>query len=379
MSKSSKLKIKQIIRICRTWPTEKFNGIGLHAFYYSKYIDIPTKIFLKDSDYKEKPIYLKNVSFEKIKYNDLLIKKEKTNKILLFFILLTKVRGEIIMFLRLIKYFGIIKHDHHIIHIHSANFILSGFLISFIYKIPVVMQLGGTDILRMEKSLIHKFVLRRINHYICINKEISNKIKSINPFSRVQIVGNSADISLFKPLKKDKNLFISIGNLRWQKNYITLIKAFKIFKEINPNARLVIFGEGPERNILENKIKELKLENSIFLKGYCNHLEIAKTLSKSYIYIQSSISEGLPKSILEGVAAGCPIVATDVGSCKEITNKFGISVEPNNHKNLSRAIIKLFSDRDLWEFYHQKCIENRDDYGWEKLVKKVSYFYEDFY
>ena len=70
------------------------------------------------------------------------------------------------------------------------------------------------------------------------------------------------------------------------------------------------------------------MENNIFLKGYCNHSEIANTLSKSYLYIQSSVSEGLPKSILEGVASGCPIVTTNVGSCKEIADKFGISVEP---------------------------------------------------
>ena len=66
------------------------------------------------------------------------------------------------------------------------------------------------------------------------------------------------------------------------------------------------------------KIKDLKIENNIILKGYCNHKEIANTLSKSYLYIQSSISEGLPKSILEGISTGCPIVSTNVGSCRKL-------------------------------------------------------------
>ena len=72
--------------------------------------------------------------------------------------------------------------------------------------------------------------------------------------SKIQIVGNSADTSLFKPLTKNKNLLVSIGNLRWQKDYLTLIRAFKIFYETNPQAKLLIFGEGPERKILESKI-----------------------------------------------------------------------------------------------------------------------------
>ena len=283
------------------------------------------------------------------------------------------------MFLRLIKYIAGNETDYNIIHIHSANYILSGFTISAIYKIPIVMQLGGTDIIRMEKSMIHRFILKRIKYYICINNQISKKVKSINPLSKIQIVGNSADTSLFKPLTKNKNLLVSIGNLRWQKDYLTLIRAFKIFYETNPQAKLLIFGEGPERKILESKIKDLKMENNIFLKGYCNHSEIANTLSKSYLYIQSSISEGLPKSILEGVSAGCPIISTNVGSCKEIADKFGISVEPNNPEDLAKAIIKLFLKKDLWDSYHKKCIKERVNFGWEKLVQKVSLFYDEIY
>ena len=376
MKQKTNFKVLNIIRICRTWPTEKFNGIGLHAYNYSKFIDKPTKVFLKDFEKEDKPFKLNNVSISKIKYKDLLFKKKNTAKVNLIFIVFTKFIGEIIMFMKLLKYLKGKKIDHNIIHIHSANYALSGFLISSIYKIPIVMQLGGTDIMRMEKSIIHRFVLKRIKYYICINNQISKKVKSINPFSKVQIVGNSVDLSLFKPSKKNKNLFVSIGNLRWQKDYLTLIKAFKIFISYNPKAKLLIFGEGPEREMLENKIKDLRIENHIILKGYCNHKEIANTLSKSYLYIQSSISEGLPKSILEGISAGCPIVSTNVGSCKEIVDQFGISVEPNNSEILSKAIRKLFLETDLWERYHKNCIKKRGDYGWEKLVKKVSLFYE---
>jgi len=376
MKANKKLKVLQIIRICRTWPTKNFNGIGLHAYNYSKFINNPTKVFLKDFDREDKPFLLKNVSISRIKYRDLLFKKKSTSLIKLFFIIFTKVIGEIKMLLRLIKYFEGIEIDNNIIHVHSANYVLSSFLISSIYKIPIVMQLGGTDIIRMEKSIIHRFVLKRIKYYICINKQISEKVKSINPFSKIQIVGNSVDLSLFKPSRKNKNLFVSIGNLRWQKDYLTLIKAFKIFISYNPKAKLLIFGEGPERKMLEDKIKELKMENHISLKGYCNHAEIANTLSKSYLYIQSSVSEGLPKSILEGISAGCPVVSTNVGSCREIADQFGISVEPKNSENLSKAITKLFLDIHLWDHYHQKCIKKRVDFGWEKLVMKVSIFYE---
>ena len=211
---------------------------------------------------------------------------------------------------------------------------------------------------------------------IDIYNEISQKIQSINPASKTLVVGNSADLSLFKASTKDKNLFVSIGNLRWQKNYITLIEAFKMVCEINPKALLLIYGEGPEREILENKIKELNLEKNIILKGYCKHEEIAKTLSISYLYIQSSVSEGLPKSILEGISAGCPIVATNVGSCKEFADKFGLCVEPQRPKELYKAMKRLTINKDLWNKYHKECLKNRDYFCWERLVNKVNLFYK---
>lgn len=376
MLKKNTPKIIQIIRVCRTWPSENINGVGLHAYYYSKYINLPTTIFVKDIQKKDNPLFLKNISIKTVNYRDILFKKKRNNIFLFLIILISKIKGEIIMLLNLLIYFNRKNNKNKILHIHSAIYTISGFIISCLYKIPIVMQLGGTDILRMEKSIIHKLILKRIRYFICINKEISVRIKRINPNSKTLVIGNSADLSLFNTSKKNKNLFVSVGNLRWQKNYSTLINSFGMFIKKNPKAKLLIFGEGPERTKLENLIKSLSLEKNVFLKGYCNHKEIANTLSKSYIYVQSSVSEGLPKSILEGVAAGCPIVATNVGSCKEITDKFGICVEPNNKIDLYKAILKLFLNQELWDTYHQECIKNRNQFSWENLVKKVSNFYE---
>ena len=373
----NKKKCKKIIRVCRTWPSKKFNGVGLHAYYYSKYIRIPTKVFVKDIKKENKPLLLKNVSLISVNYKDVLFKTKNVNKLKLFFISLTKLFGEILMFFVLLKKIDKKNIEENILHVHSANFILSGFLISMIYKIPVVLQIGGTDIFRMERSLIHKFILKKIKNFICVNDEIYKRIKIINPSSNIINVGNSADLTLFKNEKKNKNIFISIGNLRWQKDFSTLIKAFSVFSNNNRSGVLYIFGEGPEREKLENLIKTLKLEKKVFLKGYCSQKEISDILSKSYLYIQSSVSEGLPKSLIEGVISGCPIIATNVGNCKKIADKYGICVEANDHKSLAKAMKKIFKNNELWKGFHNKCINDREIYSWENLVQKVSEFYEE--
>ena len=187
-------------------------------------------------------------------------------------------------------------------------------------------------------------------------------------------MGNSADIDTFKPGIKNPDIFTSIGNLRLQKNYTTMIKAFNIFKK-NPNAILKIFGDGPEKNSLLELIKELKIQKNVILKGYCDYEFTAKELSKTYIYLQSSISEGLPKSLLEALSSGCPVVTTDAGGCKEISKNFGFCVEKNNPNQFAEAIIQLYENKSYWEKCYKKCLDYRSSIGWEILVNKVKSVY----
>tara|TARA_B100000212_G_C27228066_1_gene470323 strand:- start:23 stop:799 length:777 start_codon:yes stop_codon:yes gene_type:complete len=256
---------------------------------------------------------------------------------------------------------------------------ISGTLIAKIYKIPVILQLGGTDIYRLKSSVIHRKLVKIIDYFICVDKVISNEVKKIYTNAQIAIVGNSADINTFKPGKKNQYVFTSIGNLRWQKNYSTMIKAFNIFIKKNPNVILKIFGEGPDKSSLLKLIKELNLKNNVILKGYCDYEILAKELSQSYIYLQSSISEGLPKSLLEALSSGCPVVTTDAGGCKEISRDFGYCVKKNNPNQFAKAMIQLYEDKSYWEKCHKKCLKYRNKLSWENLTEKVFSVYKQLY
>lgn len=368
---------KKIIRICRTWPTENYRSIGLHAFNYTKYINIPTDIFLKKGNKNECLINLRNTNFKIIKYYDLKFTKKNHKRLSYLIIAFSKLGGEIIMFLKLIFCIDKKNLKHTILHIHCANYMISGVIISKIFKIPVILQLGGTDIFRIKNSIIHRILIKYIDYFICVNKKISSEIKNINQNAQVSIVGNSVDLEIFRPAKKDPNIYTSIGNLRWQKNYGTMIKAFKIFLKKNPNAILQIFGDGPDKSSLIKLIKELGIKNNVIIKGYCDYKIIAKELSKTYIYLQSSISEGLPKSLLEGLSSGCPVVTTDAGSCKEISENFGFCVEHSNPNEFARAMIDLYENKSYWQKCNKRCLEYRKNLGWEILTDKVIKVYNN--
>ena len=123
---SNYIEIKKIIRICRTWPTKKFGGVGLHAYNYSKYVDIPTDVFVKDIDSNDIFLDLKNVSFIHVKYEDILLSRTNS-KLKYFLILITKLKGEIKMFFALLNSVDKRLSKESILHIHSANYLIGGF------------------------------------------------------------------------------------------------------------------------------------------------------------------------------------------------------------------------------------------------------------
>ena len=101
---------------------------------------------------------------------------------------------------------------------------------------------------------------------------------------------------------------LAVGRLHKQKGFDILINAFSIFFKNNKNYDLIILGAGDERRNLEKKIKELKLENNIFLPGYLNPYPYYKSCS---LYISSSRYEGVSNATLEAMQYKVPIIITD--------------------------------------------------------------------
>lgn len=144
----------------------------------------------------------------------------------------------------------------------------------------------------------------------------------------------------FKKNDSEINI-ISIGRLTKQKGYTFLLEA--IFKLKNmENVHFTILGEGPEKDQLVNYAKELEL-NNISFKGYQpNAIEY---MLHSDLFVSSSIWEGFPTVILEAMAVGLPIVATDVSGSRELieNNYSGILVPPKNSKALADAIYEILN------------------------------------
>jgi len=132
---------------------------------------------------------------------------------------------------------------------------------------------------------------------------------------------------------------LGVGRLTQQKDFPTLIRAFALVRREHP-ARLMILGEGEERPKLEALVRELRLEEDVALPGFVDNPY--KYMKRAAVFVLSSQWEGFGNVLVEAMACGCPVVATDCpsGPAEILENgKWGRLVPPGDPEALAKAIL----------------------------------------
>lgn len=143
-----------------------------------------------------------------------------------------------------------------------------------------------------------------------------------------------------------KNI-ISIGKLSKEKAYIDLVEIFKYVSLKYPDWKLNIIGDGPERNLVEEKIKKYQLTENVILHGFQDKNYIKKFFEQSSIFIMSSTTESFGIAILEAFSYGVPCVAFDdaLGAKELISNNWdGYLISNFDKEKMTKKIIDLIKN-----------------------------------
>ncbi len=135
-----------------------------------------------------------------------------------------------------------------------------------------------------------------------------------------------------------------------------LLQAMKDVIPLFPDITLLIAGDGPLQDELKKMSVDLGIERRVLFTG--PRLDIPELMKLFDIYVLPSVSEGLPMVLLEAMAAGCPIIATEVGGVPKAVHhgENGSLVRPGNPKALSSEIVRLLSNKDVRERYSENGV-----------------------
>ena len=187
---------------------------------------------------------------------------------------------------------------------------------------------------------------------------------------KVSVIPNPASMPLAQGSLLDTKRVIAIGRLVYEKNFASLIRAFAYVAERFPDWKLDILGDGPYRQSLENQILRSSLEDSVFLHG--TQTNLPDWLSKSSIFVMTSLYEGLPLVMLEAINHGLPVVTYDFscGPRDVITDGLnGFLVPGCDEKALASRICQLIEDEELRKRMGAAAFERAKDFSTEKIMK----------
>jgi glycosyltransferase involved in cell wall biosynthesis len=178
------------------------------------------------------------------------------------------------------------------------------------------------------------------------------------PHEKVTVIYNPVVTpELFEQAKQPANhpwfeqnrlpVILAVGRLTKAKDYPTLFRAFSLVRQIRP-AKLLILGEGEERANLERLAIELGIQNDVSMPGFVDNP--FAFMAKASVFVLSSAWEGLPTVLIEALACGCPVVATDCRSGpREIlgNGRYGRLVPVGDHEALAKAILETLDNPDF--------------------------------
>ena len=272
-----------------------------------------------------------------------------------------------------------------VLNVHySIPHATAAFLAREITGVPYVVTLHGSDVTILGSDPSYQIVN---NHSV----EKADAVTAVSEFMQreayerlgiereVKVIPNFVDSQTFTPAKCDAvdadcdecGGIIHVSNFRPVKRVSDLVYAMAIVTKEEPNAKLTLVGDGPDRHSVEQLIDHLKLHRNVTLTGFRS--DIPNLMRCADIGVLCSETESAPLTLLEGMSTGLPMISTKVGGVLEIIQdgKNGLLVPAKHPEELAEAILRLYRDQKLRSRLGEKARKTvLDRYTAEKVVNQ---------
>jgi glycosyltransferase involved in cell wall biosynthesis len=288
-----------------------------------------------------------------------------------------------------------------VVHVHDWLTMYCGKLIKNTFNIPMVSTIhatehgrnGGvrTEMQRYISSAEWMLTYEAWKVIVCseyMGKEVSGVLNV--PSDKISLIPNGVEYSSFSLefnqeefrrsyAKDEEKLIFYVGRHVYEKGIQVLVEAAPDIISSCPHTKFVIAGQGPMTEELKDKVKFFGLQERFIFAGYIDEEEKTKLFKVSQMAVFPSLYEPFGIVALEAMAAGCPVVASDVGGLQEIIlhEINGLKVIPGSRDSLKENVIRLLHDDELGkklaECSKQEVVEK---YAWEKVASSTIELYE---
>lgn len=226
----------------------------------------------------------------------------------------------------------------------------------------------------------------RFDRAICVSETVKNAFEELfllsapasvlyNTVDSAQIMHLSQTVPAGIAFDDRECALIGVGTLKAVKAFDRLIRILARLRNENIPTRLVIVGEGPDREKLEQLARELRVDDAVSFMGYQENPY--QYMARSSLFVCSSLSEGFSTAATEALIVGTPVCTTEVSGMREMLgdSEYGIITE-NNEEALYQGVKKMLTEPRLLERYREKARERGKYFSVENTVKAVEQMLE---
>lgn len=233
---------------------------------------------------------------------------------------------------------------------------------------------------------LHKKIFKRADAVQAISRFLGDWAVHMGFKGTPEIVPNGVNIEAFTGhLDEDRRVelrrrhgfneedvvLVTVSRLTFKNAIDDIVRALE---KLPDRFKLLVVGEGEERSALEILVRSLKLESRVVFHGLADHADLPDLLKASDIFVRPSRSEGLGNSFLEAMAAGVPVIGTNVGGIPDFLTdgETGMFCKPDEPDSIVTAVTRIADDTDL----RTRLVTNgerlvRERYAWDDIAGRM--------
>ena len=200
--------------------------------------------------------------------------------------------------------------------------------------------------------------------------------------NRIEILLNGVNTRIFHPIPGrvgDRNMILYVGRIYKGKGLEFLIDAMEQVVAKHPEFRLVVAGDGKYLKTIETRIRNKTVRNHIEFLGWQNSDALNGLYNEAAVCVMPSIVEGFGLTLLEAMACGCPVIATDSGGAVDIIHngENGLLVTYGDTDKLAASIIQLMTNEETRNRIVENVFKTVQSFTWEAIAHKIYGYYKD--
>lgn len=221
---------------------------------------------------------------------------------------------------------------------------------------PIIATLQGSDIFQATRSTLGRgfarFSINGCQGITVLSRALARATIALGvPGDRVRIIPNGVDTSKFLPPRDGgrENVILFVGSLIERKGARYLLASVPDLLRSLPDYRIELIGEGPEEPQLRTMVDRSGVGDRVTFRGFLPQGEVSKAMQRARLFVLPSLEEGLGVVLLEALACGTPVVASDVDGIPDVvTPDVGVLVPPADPSALRDAIPGILCDPSRW-------------------------------